>query len=951
MKMKKIAVLLSVILAVQGFIPDTALFASETASGNEAYATVIEDGGGAEAIGYEAPEVEEAETEEEDSISSDCLDADDTAAEIQWPSNATTVSAGSYDRIYKYRDGRGYGFAFWVEGGNSARSELNQWDKDSIIIRIDAQQIIKADSERVNDDGSRVYFNAGFLPDSISTGLHAIEVAVKKNDVWMTGSFKAEFKDETTVSIDTVIRHEVNEYEYFSAKKDGFIRKFQGWTNLLSDDDEISSVILCKSGSDTAVATGDIRDRDKYTGRPDVHYLDYDFYGRNWYMVASMPYVDSVIYCGVDFTLQEAVSEGWYDILITNTSGLKTRFKNAYYATNKPVVYYIGSQYFTPPLALPGSGRYVSRYVYGINIPGDGSLMPVLYKDNRRVSGEAYGIEPNGQGWGMGFRLKKADDEVWSSSEEDNYLNLKAGIEGIEWLTDVRTDLNSQELREKGINDYWFYNGDRMGLIGSNLLLDEKWVKGADEIGVIGYTGDKEVFSEKCSPVKYCDGGCFIHLTKKHESYADFIDGEWIYSTYKLYKTKDGKKEYSDSFYYDFIATDSIHTPISDILWEETMDDMSYWHYDGWWRPDHPEVRFAITPVDSMEVIAAGEVDKNKSILGCLTDSEERETVSSMPFMRVLFYDPMGMITHGQYILGDGSEPEEDEFEEVIPVKGKIALEAPDFAVAKWKSSNKGIASVNKYGVVTGKSAGKALITAIGKGTNPYNKNYTIYVEKPVLKNATLYNWDSFNINRKVSGVSRLKPVGYDSSDPSVLSIDDSGNVTVKKGGRSKLTIYYKYGSVSSAYTVKLPCFKKGEISMLESKTKKLSVVNKNSASSIVFTSSNEEVATVAYNGTITAISPGFTKISLLVNGEVYDVCKVTVLKPLIDQRSINLKPGKSMKLKLLNKSKNTVLVSSDNTVATVTQGGKVRGISKGTAVISTKIDGTVYDTCTVTVY
>ena len=67
MKMKKIAVLLSVILAVQGFVPDTALFASETASGNEAYATVIEDGGGAEAIGYEAPEVEEAETEEAES--------------------------------------------------------------------------------------------------------------------------------------------------------------------------------------------------------------------------------------------------------------------------------------------------------------------------------------------------------------------------------------------------------------------------------------------------------------------------------------------------------------------------------------------------------------------------------------------------------------------------------------------------------------------------------------------------------------------------------------------------------------------------------------------------------------------------------------------------------------------------------------------------------------------
>ena len=114
MKMKKIAVLLSVILAVQGFIPDTALFASETASGNEAYATVIEDGGGAEAIGYEAPEVEEAETEEEDSISSDRLD-DNTS--VEWPTNATTVSAGSFDTIYEYHDGKGYGFAFWIDDG------------------------------------------------------------------------------------------------------------------------------------------------------------------------------------------------------------------------------------------------------------------------------------------------------------------------------------------------------------------------------------------------------------------------------------------------------------------------------------------------------------------------------------------------------------------------------------------------------------------------------------------------------------------------------------------------------------------------------------------------------------------------------------------------------------------------------------------------------------------
>ena len=48
------------------------------------------------------------------------------------------------------------------------------------------------------------------------------------------------------------------------------------------------------------------------------------------------------------------------------------------------------------------------------------------------------------------------------------------------------------------------------------------------------------------------------------------------------------------------------------------------------------------------------------------------------------------------------------------------------------------------------------------------------------------------------------KPTSYVSSKPEVASIDSAGNITVKKSGRTKISIIYGTGKGAAVYKVKL---------------------------------------------------------------------------------------------------------------------------------------------------
>ena len=104
-----------------------------------------------------------------------------------------------------------------------------------------------------------------------------------------------------------------------------------------------------------------------------------------------------------------------------------------------------------------------------------------------------------------------------------------------------------------------------------------------------------------------------------------------------------------------------------------------------------------------------------------------------------------------------------------------------------FKSSNKKVATVNSKGVITGKKAGKAVITVkVGK----YTKKLTVTVKKPSFKlvksSVKLKKGNKTTIRVKAAPVSK---VTYKTSNKKVATVNSKGVVTAKKKGTAKITV------------------------------------------------------------------------------------------------------------------------------------------------------------------
>ena len=106
-----------------------------------------------------------------------------------------------------------------------------------------------------------------------------------------------------------------------------------------------------------------------------------------------------------------------------------------------------------------------------------------------------------------------------------------------------------------------------------------------------------------------------------------------------------------------------------------------------------------------------------------------------------------------------------------------------------FKSSNKKVATVNSKGVITGKKAGKAVITVkVGK----YTKKLTVKVKKPSFKlvksSAKLKKGKKTTIKVKAAPVSK---VTYKTSNKKVATVNSKGVVSDKKKGSAKITVIF----------------------------------------------------------------------------------------------------------------------------------------------------------------
>ena len=145
-----------------------------------------------------------------------------------------------------------------------------------------------------------------------------------------------------------------------------------------------------------------------------------------------------------------------------------------------------------------------------------------------------------------------------------------------------------------------------------------------------------------------------------------------------------------------------------------------------------------------------------------------------------------------------------------------------------------------------------------------------------------------------------------------------------------------------------------------------IATVNPSNASNkkVYWTSSDQSVATVDNNGKVTAIKAGTTTVTVTTeDGGKTATCKVTVKEKIypvtgvtLDKTSVELTEGDVTVLTAtVNPSnasnRNVYWTSSDLSVATVDNNGKVTAVKRGTALITvTTEDGNKTATCTITV-
>lgn len=128
----------------------------------------------------------------------------------------------------------------------------------------------------------------------------------------------------------------------------------------------------------------------------------------------------------------------------------------------------------------------------------------------------------------------------------------------------------------------------------------------------------------------------------------------------------------------------------------------------------------------------------------------------------------------------------------------KLSVTSTSKTAPKWKSNKKSVATVDQSGLVTAVKNGTAIITVTVDGVS---KTCTVTVRKPIIKfekdkvTLTVGKW--YHANVTVS--SKNKPE-YSSSNTSIATVDQNGNIYAKSKG--KAYIYAKEDGVKERMTV-----------------------------------------------------------------------------------------------------------------------------------------------------
>lgn len=276
-----------------------------------------------------------------------------------------------------------------------------------------------------------------------------------------------------------------------------------------------------------------------------------------------------------------------------------------------------------------------------------------------------------------------------------------------------------------------------------------------------------------------------------------------------------------------------------------------------------------------------------------------------------------------------------------------------------WYTSEPSIAKVDNSGTVTALREGSAIITAkSGDKTAVCNVQVCVVVSSIQLNKTyiTIYTGETYTLVATVKPDNATdKTVNWTSTNEEIASVDENGKVTAVKKGVA--TILAKAGNRTAEcrVVVKVPVssieLNKSELTLYEGEEEYLSATiypEEASDETIIWRSSDYTIANLYSNGKVIALKGGVATITAKAGDKTAE-CKVTVCTHVssvqLDKTELTLKPDDSYTLNATvypeNATDKTVTwSSSDPTIVSVDETGKIYALKEGTVTITAQADG-----------
>ena len=290
---------------------------------------------------------------------------------------------------------------------------------------------------------------------------------------------------------------------------------------------------------------------------------------------------------------------------------------------------------------------------------------------------------------------------------------------------------------------------------------------------------------------------------------------------------------------------------------------------------------------------------------------------------------------------------------------------AKSYSAMKWSSSNKKIATVDKYGNVTTFAGGKVTITAKAR-RNGRTAKITLTVIDPTMPTAVTLDQegtvklnlgDTLTLTPTLAPDTAVSEFAWKSSDKKIATVAD-GVVTPVRTGKATITVKTKRGGKAASVKVKVvdPTLPTGvaldltgtvRLNLGDTLTLTPTVVPETAVTDLVWKSSDKKIAKVA-DGIVIPVRTGTATITVKTRrgGKVASV-KVKVVDPKVPTKvtftqtgPLPCAVGESIHLSAVI-TPDTAMdaplkwTTSNKAVAKVDQTGRVTGVKKGKAQIT----------------